>query len=110
MSPSHSSSPKPAVMAVTGAAAQSKFSTLEEECADSRCTDPQYDRVIDDGKTLATVANVTLGVGIVGVLAGTAMIIFGGPSEPSTPSTHQAEGAWLRFGPSSATVGFEGVF
>jgi hypothetical protein len=66
---------------VAGLLASDKESELDETCGERRCTDPAAAEIIDDGKTLQTIANVGLGVGIVGVLAGTAMVIFGGPSD-----------------------------
>jgi hypothetical protein len=44
-----------AVFGVAGSMARGKFSTLEEECGGTRCTDPKYGDVVDSGKTLATV-------------------------------------------------------
>jgi hypothetical protein len=67
--------------AVTRAQADAEIRTLEDECGAGPCTDPQYADVVDRGKTAETIAGVGLGIGIAGVLAGTAMIIFGGPGE-----------------------------
>ncbi|NUQ76270.1 MAG: tetratricopeptide repeat protein [Polyangiaceae bacterium] len=64
---------------VAGLTAQSKFNTLQEECG-GRCSDPKYASVVDMGKTLDTVANIGLAVGIAGVAGGAALIVFGGPS------------------------------
>ncbi len=74
------------VFAVTGSMASSKFSQLEEECGGVRCTDPAQADVVDEGKTLSLVANVTAGVGGALLLGGVLMVIFGGPDdEPKDP-------------------------
>lgn len=66
---------------VTAFLAESKFSTLEEECGAARCSDPKYGDVVDSGKTFDTLATVGLISGIAGVAVGTALIVFGGPSK-----------------------------
>jgi hypothetical protein len=66
---------------VTGAMARSKESQLDEECGGQRCTDPSYADVVDDGQTLATIANVGFFAGGGLLAAGATMIIFGGPSD-----------------------------
>jgi hypothetical protein len=73
-----------ALFAIAGLTANSKYSTLEEECGPPPCTNPKYADTIDDGKMFDTLANVGLVVGAVGVTAGVAMIIFGGPTKTST--------------------------
>jgi hypothetical protein len=73
-----------AVFAVTGSMANSKFSQLESECGSKRCSDPKYADTVDSGKRYETIANVGLAVGAVGLLAGGAMILFGGPSVEKT--------------------------
>ena len=66
---------------VFNAQADSKLETLETECGGTRCTDPAYADVIDDGKRAETFATASLVVGIAAALGGTAMIIFGGPGD-----------------------------
>jgi hypothetical protein len=60
--------------------ADQELGALEEACGDQRCADPAQADTVDRGKRYEIVAGVGLGVGIAGILAGTAMIIFGGPS------------------------------
>jgi len=79
-----------AVFAVTGSMASSKYGELEDGCGDRACVDPKYDDVISSGRTLDTVANVALVAGAIGVLGGTAMILFGGPSKSPTKSAGAA--------------------
>ena len=66
---------------VTGMMANSRFKTLEDECGGVRCTDPRYADTIDQGKTLDLLANIGLIAGASALTIGTAMIIFGGPSD-----------------------------
>ena len=67
-----------AAFAATGSMAKSRFDQLAEECGGVRCTDASYADVVDEGKTLQTVANVTAVVGGVLLAGGLAMIVFGG--------------------------------
>jgi hypothetical protein len=67
------------LFAISAVAAESEFSTLEDECGKERCTDPKYADTVDSGKRWDTLANVGLIVGIVGIGAGAGMIVFGGP-------------------------------
>lgn len=72
--------------AVTGSIAKSKFDEVEA-CPTTPCPAGQgYEETIDDGKTMQTVANVTLGVGIGLAVAGAALIVFGGPGDDDEPS------------------------
>jgi hypothetical protein len=66
------------MMGVTGAMAQSKLDELDSDCGGQRCTDAAAADTVDEGETLALLSNVGLGVGIAGVVAGTAMLLFGG--------------------------------
>jgi hypothetical protein len=75
-----------ALFGITGFMAKSRFATLETECGGARCTDAKYAAVVDSGKTLTTVANVGLGVGVAGIVSGALMMVFGGPSKPAAPA------------------------
>lgn len=77
--------------AVTGSMAKSKFDEVESGCGGVRCTDPSYADTISSGRTLSTVANVSLGVGIAFAVGGAVMIglVFprgGGAKAASAPS------------------------
>lgn len=74
----------------TYAVAQSKYDSLKSSCGGARCTDPKYADVVDTGKRMELVSNVTLVAGAVALGAGAAMIIFGGPKAKAAPTT----GAW----------------
>jgi hypothetical protein len=76
------------LFAIGGVQANSKFATLEKECGGTRCTDPKYADLIESGKTMDLLANVGLGLGIAGIVAGTVMVIVGGPKpKPKTTET-----------------------
>ena len=73
------------LFAFGGIQGNAKFATLEKECGATRCTDPKYAEVVNSGKTMDLVANIGLGVGIAGLVAGTVMVIVGGPKpKPKT--------------------------
>ena len=97
-----------AAFAVTGIMARNKYSTLEGKCGDERCTGPAMQEVVDQGRTLQTVANVSLIVGAVGLVAGGTMVYFGWPSEAA--GQPQTAGLSLNLSPSAATVGYSGAF
>jgi hypothetical protein len=84
---------------VTGLLSNAELSSLEEDCGpQQRCTDPSAADTIDSGKTLETVANITLIGGAVLVAAAIPMVIFGGPSEAtSTAIVMSPDGGRLRF-------------
>lgn len=90
---------------VTGSLAADEFGALEEECGELRCADPAYADVVDRGKTYETVANVSLVAGLVGLVGGTAMILFGGPSDPGEETA-----ARLELRPAGAGLALRGAF
>jgi hypothetical protein len=65
------------MFAVTGVMAKGKYNSLKSACGDRPCSDPKYSGDIDSGKTLQTVANVGLIIGVVGVVGGGALVYFG---------------------------------
>lgn len=68
------------LFAVQNGVADDRLETLEAECGASPCPDePRFAELIDEGETAQTIAGIGLGVGIAGILAGTAMLIFGAP-------------------------------
>jgi hypothetical protein len=90
-----------ALFAVGSVKADDELATLEEACGQGPCTEASYQDVIDSGKQWETISYVGLGVGIAGVVAGTAMMIWGGPGEPDKPAAARfeptADGFRVRF-------------
>lgn len=80
-----------AVFAIAGLMANDRYAQIEDECGAPPCTDPSYEDLINEGKTRDLVANIGLGVGIAGLVAGTAMVIFGWPYEDSGDSGDEAD-------------------
>jgi hypothetical protein len=68
------------LFAITGVLANQKYSELQASCGKARCADPKFATTIDQGKLLDTLATSGLIVGAAGVVAGAAMIAFGGPT------------------------------
>lgn len=75
------------LLAFGGIQGNAKFAMLERECGTARCTDPKYNDVIDSGKTMDLLANIGLAVGAAGLVAGTVMVIVGGP-KPKPKATN----------------------
>jgi hypothetical protein len=94
----------------TYAVAQSKYNTLVSACGGARCTDLKYADVVDTGKRMELISNVSLVAGSVALGAGTFMIIFGGPSVKPAPRT----GVWplpsVTLSPYGAQIHYEGAF
>lgn len=91
------------VLAVAAPLAQSKFSTLEQECGGVRCVDTKYGGVVDSGRTLDTLSTVGLAVGVAGLVSGGLMIGLGGPK--SAPAR-----AALSVSPTGAQLRYELMF
>jgi len=92
------------VFATTGLMAKSKYDSVNDACGGERCDDPKYADDIDSGKSLQTVANVSLIIGAAGVLTGSALILFGGSSQ-----TEQATVAAAPL-PGGGYLGYSGRF
>ena len=83
---------------VFGGLTASAFSDLEDKCPDNTCTDPAAQDDIDSGQTFQTVANTFLVVGVVGLIAGGALLLV--PTDD--------EGTAITIGP--AGIGIQGTF
>jgi hypothetical protein len=105
--------------AVSGAMANSRYSKIQDECGEPPCRDPQYTDQINGGKTMDLVANIGLGIGAAGLVAGTLMVIFGWPdsgteaepaegSEPSgEPPPETEQSVSFDLGPTGGWLGYE---
>jgi hypothetical protein len=98
------------VFGATYALAQSKYNSLVSGCGGVRCTDPKYDAIVDSGKQMELVSNVSVIAGAVALGAGTAMIIFGGPSTKPRPTTGAWSGPSFALSPYGAQIGYQGAF
>jgi hypothetical protein len=94
------------VFGITGSMANDRFATLERECGGVQCSDLKYGDVVDEGQTLDLVANIGLIGGAVLLVTGGAMILFGGPGEPSEPSAAVS----AAFGPRGGALELRGTF
>jgi hypothetical protein len=84
---------------VTGVMAQARADQLDEACGGQRCVDPAQADVVDEGETLKLVTNIALAAGGALAIAGTLMIIFGGPDDDRDAAM------WLAPAP-GADIGF----
>jgi hypothetical protein len=86
------------MFAVTGVMAKGKYNSLKNACGDRPCTDPKYSGDIDSGKTLQTVANVGLVIGVVGVVGGGALFYFGSRKDaPRAAATPLPGGGYVSY-------------
>ena len=93
------------LFAFGGIQGNAKFETLQKECGSTRCTDPKYTDVVESGKTMDLLANIGLGVGAAGLVAGTIMVIVGGPKPK--PKTTEAS---VFIGPGQTMLSVRHVF
>jgi hypothetical protein len=96
---------------VFGALNNSKHGKLEDECNNGVCPKELEDDA-DTGRTYQTVANVGLGVGIVGIAAGTVLFLLSGSEEKaarrSSPRAQSSPRWNLQVGPRAVNV--QGTF
>jgi len=99
--------------AVSGILANERFSDIEEECSGNRCPDESYNDSIQAGRTMDTVANVGLAVGLLGLVTGGVLIAIDlATAEPEVaPSAPAPKHAfWIEGGPGRSSVGYRLVF
>jgi hypothetical protein len=91
-----------ATYAVAGLKARNAYNQLQADCP-TRCSDAAHRNRANEGKTLQTVANVGLGVGVAGTLAGAALLYVGfSHRDGPRPS--------LAFAPGGMTLSLEASF
>lgn len=93
-----------ATFAIFGSMSNSKYNDLKDACPTGACAGHQDD--IDAGKTDQLIANIGLGVGIVGLGVGTALFFIGGKSD----STEGRAAAPLRLRVGARSVTVQGTF
>lgn len=71
------------VFATTGFMAKSKYDAVSDACGGQRCSDDSHADEIDSGRSLQTVANVSLVVGSLALVAGGSLYFFGPKPSPS---------------------------
>lgn len=59
-----------------GVAANGAYADLVQRCGSTACTDPVDRSIASTGRAYDTLANVSLGVGIAGLVAGTALLVW----------------------------------
>lgn len=93
-----------------GTMANDRFDEIEKTCHGTRCTDPELNPDIDEGRTMDQVANVGLGVGIVGVVLGTLLLVVDAATSaapepaPPTPAAGARNALRLDLGPTGACL------
>lgn len=73
-----------AMLIAGGVISNDRFADIQTRCPTPPCTTAADQAVIDEGRDLELVANIGIGVGAAGTIAGALMVIFGGPSEEPT--------------------------
>jgi len=81
---------------VTGALAWSKKSTIEDSCVDRLCTQDGLDAV-SAGQNMALASTITFVAGLVGLAAGTTMVLLGGNDEAADQASPAGPSASLEF-------------
>jgi hypothetical protein len=94
-----------ATFAVAGAMASHRYATLEARCG-NHCTSPEQVGEIEGGRRLDLAANVALGAGLAGLVAGAGLLVFGRPRTVGSPPAQQVT-AWAT--PGGVIVGLRGA-
>lgn len=82
-----------ATFTIAGLSANAKYESLKSDCGGS-CTNDQ----LDSGKRLDLIANIGLGVGVVGIAAGTALWFLATPAKTENVSVAAGpRGAWMSY-------------
>jgi hypothetical protein len=104
--------------AISGSMANARYSRVEEECPTPPCHGAEYTDLINAGKTMDLVANIGLGVGLAGLVAGSLMVGFGWPqkddsaqeNDGETPSPEQTpnneQSVSFDLGPNGGAIGY----
>ncbi len=90
--------------AVFGAMASSRFDDISSRCGGATPCSQEDLSLGDGGRTLTTLANVSLGVGIAGAVAATVLFLVGRPSQEPRPAPT------VNVGLSGSGVSLSGVF
>jgi hypothetical protein len=91
------------VFTVAGLMAKSTYDTLSRECGAAGCSDAGHRSDIDRGQSLQTVAGVGLVVGLVGVAAGSTLLLVGSKK-------HDDAGVAMSWSSQGGMVSYRGEF
>ncbi|NUP09017.1 MAG: hypothetical protein HOW73_23450 [Polyangiaceae bacterium] len=86
-----------------GAASQSTFSDLEDQCPNGRCP-ASLQEDADQGRSFQTAANVSVAIGAIGLAAGAALII------PTFFAGDDKKTAWTNLQVGAGYLGYKGEF
>jgi tetratricopeptide (TPR) repeat protein len=92
-----------ALFAIAGLSAKNAHDDLQRECRSGACSDLEHRDRISNGKTHQRLANIGLGVGVTGLLAGATLLYFGYSGSPE-------RGVSLDLEPHAARVGYRASF
>jgi tetratricopeptide (TPR) repeat protein len=92
-----------ALFAIAGLAAKNAYDNLARECRPGACSDLEHRDRISNGKTHQRLANIGLGVGVAGLLAGATLLYFG-------YSGSAERGVAVELEPHAARVGYRAAF
>ena len=81
---------------VSGAIAQSRYSSLENECPGDVCTDPAYRTRVDAGRKAALATDILWPVGAACVIVGTVLYFFEGKPKADKRAALSFDGSGLR--------------
>jgi hypothetical protein len=82
------------VGAVFGIQALSKRSQSDEQCPNDQCT-AEGVALNDEAKTAAWIANIGVGLGLVGIGVGTYLILTAGPKQEAPPASTATRRIWV---------------
>ena len=95
--------------AVFGQLNNAKFDKLQNECKSNRCQ-PYLESERDTGKTFQTIANVSLGVGVVGLATGAVLLLSSGGESERPVQARRGGSRGLRVGARPGYVDVSGSF
>jgi tetratricopeptide (TPR) repeat protein len=94
---------------VFGQLNNAKFDRLRGECPNNRCQ-RYLEGERDAGKTYQAIANVSLGVGVVGLATGAVLLLMNGGESERPAEARRGESRGLRFGAGPGHVDVSGSF